>query len=326
MPQPYLIYNNRTEPHWNLAVEEYLLTATQDEVFMLWRNGPSIIVGRNQNTLAEIDTAFCAAHNIPVVRRLTGGGAVFHDLGNVNYTYIATEDGPIDFARFAQPVVEALRAWGLPAELSGRNDILLGEQKISGNAQTMRHGRVLHHGTLLYNADLKSLAGALRARPDKYKGRGVASVAARVGNIASHLDAAPSVEDFLTYLYGYLSEYLDAIPRELFPEEAAAIDSLTAEKYGTREWNYGHMGDYAFHGSCRVPSGGLDVLLNINGGHITEARFCGDFFGKREVSELAGALIGLAHSYEAVEAFLSRQPLGDYFWGFDRKDVLSAMF
>lgn len=326
MAHPHLIVNDRTDPCWNLAAEEVLLNTSTDDIFMLWRNGPSVIVGRNQNTLSEIDHAFVSAHNIPVVRRLTGGGAVFHDLGNVNFTHMAAGSGTIDFARFTSPVVAALRQWGLPASLSGRNDILIDGLKVSGNAQTIKNNRVLHHGTLLYNADLSTLSDALRTRPDKYKGRSVASVASRVGNIAAFVDNPPPVEDFLQYLRRFLTEQLQAVLRAFTPEETEAIDTLRREKYATDEWNFGRMAHYAFHGHCRTEAGGLDIFLEIEGGRITAAQLSGDFFGRRDAQELADQLTGLPHTVPEMTDFLSSLPLEEYLWGFKQADVMRALF
>lgn len=312
------------EPAWNLACEEYFLTETEEDVFLLWRNRPSVIVGRNQNTLSEIDPAFVKNRGIPVVRRLTGGGAVFHDLGNVNFTFIEGSDGKLDWARFLHPVVEALRAMGLDAAASGRNDIEIGGKKVSGNAQTTRRGRVLHHGTLLYAADLGALSGALRAQPDKYAGRAVASVSARVGNIADFLEEAPDVEAFLAYLRGFLRERLRAEPRPVTGGERAGIDRLAREKYAADDWNYGGRGRYNFQGRCRTPYGGVEVLLDVRGGVIAGARFYGDFFGARDVAELEKNLLGRPHRPGAMSEFWVNQPIHDYFWGFSQEDLLAA--
>ncbi len=322
-----IIRLSSTDPTLNLACEEMLLSRAWDDLFMLWRNDKSVIVGRNQNTLSEIDPAFVAAHGIPVVRRLTGGGAVFHDLGNLNYTCISAFDGPLDFARFAQPMVEALGALGLSAALTGRNDISIDGKKVSGNAQTVRHGRVLHHGTLLYSADLSTLSGALRVKNDKYDGKGVASVASRVGNIASFLADPMPVEDFFDYLYHFALEYYPgASPYLLSEADLAEAERLRADKYATDAWNYGQMADYNFSGTCRRPSGGLEVFLTVEAGVIRAAKLSGDFFGRREVSELESSLVGQRHNRAGLAALLETLPLSDYLWGFAAEDVLAALF
>ncbi|WP_462327979.1 lipoate--protein ligase family protein, partial [Desulfobaculum sp.] len=179
------IMNTSTDPAFNLAAEEWLLMNTQDEVFMLWRNAPAVIVGRNQNTLAQIDVDFVRERGIPVVRRLSGGGAVFHDLGNINFTFISNDagGGALDFLRFTTPIVEALGRMRVMCSFDGRNDLVIDGRKVSGNAQHIAAGRVLHHGTLLFSSDVTDISGALRVDPEKYKDKAVKSVRKRVTNI-----------------------------------------------------------------------------------------------------------------------------------------------
>ena len=183
------IYNKNTNPYFNLAAEEYVLKEFQEECFMLWRNEPSIIVGKNQNTLAEINLDYVRQHKIPVVRRLSGGGAVFHDLGNLNFTFIVNEDVSSfsDFKRFTQPIIDVLRKLSVNAEFSGRNDITIDGKKISGNAQYYYKNRILHHGTLLFSSSITDLSAALKVRPVKFEDKGVKSVSKRVTNISEHL-------------------------------------------------------------------------------------------------------------------------------------------
>ncbi|MCL2557888.1 MAG: lipoate--protein ligase, partial [Treponema sp.] len=180
------IDNDRVDPAWNLAAEEYLLTTRRETIGMLWRNGPSVIIGKNQDLEAEVDTALAAERGVAIVRRITGGGAVFHDLGNVNFTYMFTFEGSheMDFAPFARPAIEALATMGVKAELSGRNDILVEGKKVSGCAHACVGDRALYHGTLLFSADLSKMDGLLRYSEEKYRGRGIKSVSARVENLS----------------------------------------------------------------------------------------------------------------------------------------------
>ena len=201
------IVDSTTDPYWNLAAEEYLLTSLSEPVFRLWRNAPSVIVGRYQNAAAEINSEYVRTRGIPVVRRLTGGGAVFHDLGNVNYTFIDRkvegEDTAAMFRRFTAPVISALRSLGVEASLEGRNDLVISGRKFSGNAVCVHGGRVLQHGTLLFSASVADLSGALNTRPEKFIGKSVQSNRSRVTNISEHLPArhrSMSVEEFITYL------------------------------------------------------------------------------------------------------------------------------
>ena len=224
--------NDSTDPYFNLASEEYLMKNCPDDVFMLWRNSPAVVIGRSQNAYAEINRAFTDEHQIKVVRRLTGGGAVFHDLGNVNFTYIVRDDGSdIDFAPYTAPVIAALRELGLDAELSGRNDIVCGGVKISGNAQCRSFGKLLSHGTLLFRADLGKMTGALNVNPAKIRSKGIASVRSRVANIAQLCGTSLTTEEFKAFLEDFASRGYETGPRAFTSEETAGISKLADEKY-----------------------------------------------------------------------------------------------
>ena len=196
------IHNQGTDPAFNLAAEEWLLTKTDSEVFMLWRNAPAIIVGRNQNTLSQIDETFVQERNIPVVRRLSGGGAVFHDLGNINFTFISNGNASegLDFLRFTQPILQALQGMGVDCSFDGRNDLVIKGQKFSGNAQHFHKDRILHHGTLLFASDIADISGALRVDPEKYRDKAIKSISKRITNISSHLPVPMEVTEFIDEL------------------------------------------------------------------------------------------------------------------------------
>ncbi len=230
-----LLIHNRTEPGFNLACEEYFLTRTDLELDIFWRNAPVVVIGRNQDARLEVDEEFMRRRGIALIRRMTGGGAVYHDLGNVNYTHIRNYNGPVDFETFAKPMVKALCTLGVDAAFEGRNDILAGGKKISGTAQTVRRGRLLHHGTLLYDVNMENLSGVLRAGEEKYKGRGIASVAARVTNIRPTLQDAPPVEGFI----GKLAEIWDAEEcYEMTAKDTEEIETLRRKVYDNARWIY----------------------------------------------------------------------------------------
>ena len=250
-----------TDPYLNLAAEQFLLdTEEEEEIFLLWRNSRSVILGRNQNAYAEVNLPFVEEHGIPVVRRLTGGGAVFHDLGNLNFTFIVPRARcpELDFARFVLPVAQVLRELGVPAELSGRNDLVADGRKISGNAQCVWRDHVLHHGTLLVSADLSFMNGALRADADKLKSKGIKSVRSRVGNLSEYLpgiDAeglARRLEDH--FLGGGAAERTD-----FSEEQRAGIEALAREKYRTWEWNFGVSGTFGRQVKRRFPYGSVEL-------------------------------------------------------------------
>ena len=236
------IDNERTDPYWNLALEEYLLKNSSQEFFILWQNKPSIIVGRNQNTVSEINAEYVREHSIPVVRRLTGGGAVFHDLGNLNYTFIVNDNGGagIDFEKYTQPVLEVLHGLSVNAELSGRNDLTIDGRKFSGNSQYRYRNRLLHHGTLLFSSNLPDISSALKVDPSKFEGKGVQSVRSRVTNISEHLKMPLTLAEFKNRITNNIkSSHSEFEVYNLSEQELTSINSLEKEKYSTWEWNYG---------------------------------------------------------------------------------------
>jgi lipoate-protein ligase A len=200
------LIRHETDPYFNLAAEEYAMTHFAAECFMLWRNAPAVIVGRHQNTLAEIDADYVRVNDIPVVRRLSGGGAVFHDLGNLNFTFIADSDGraQVDFRRFTQPILEALQALGVDARFEGRNDLTIDGRKFSGNAEYVSGNRILHHGTLLFAARMADVSAALRPDPAKFADKAVKSVRSRVTNISEHLSQPMTVLAFRDHLMAHV--------------------------------------------------------------------------------------------------------------------------
>src|SRR5574344_23939 len=315
-----------TDPYFNLAAEEYLLTQYDEPIFRLWRNSPSIIVGRYQNTAAEINSDYISQNNIPVVRRLSGGGAVFHDLGNINFTFIdhkiEGEDTNQMFARFTAPIIEALHRIGIEAYLKGRNDLLIDGKKISGNALCIQNSRVLQHGTLLFSSSMQNLSMALNTRPEKFEGKSVKSNTSRVTNISEHLadslKNAMTPEGFMDYLHGFImslsTDYKVSSYRE---EEIAAINTLAKEKYRTSEWNYGKSPAYTFSNTSRLPCGLIEVYLNVEKGIISECHIKGDYFLTLPTEELENSLIGLQHRYDDIYSVLDTLPLNRYISGID---------
>ena len=319
------LVNPSTDPRFNLAAEEYLLHHVDGEIVMLWRNEPSVILGRNQNAFSEINADFVRREGIHVVRRITGGGAVFHDLGNVNFTFLppSGSGGALDFARFTAPVCEALRALGIEAGLSGRNDLMAGGKKISGNAQcvrTMDNGkkRVLHHGTLLYSTDLDRLENALTVDIEKIRAKGVKSIRARVGNIADLLPNAPDVTVFMQKL----QEAFGGEQRGFSAEEREAITRL-ASKYASWEYTYGVSRQYDRVCRKRFPFGTVEIQCSAEHGVLTAVHICGDYFGVRETRELERRLEGTRLERKALEAALAH--IGDYIAGATIDDILGML-
>ncbi|KXG78404.1 Lipoate-protein ligase LplJ [Fervidicola ferrireducens] len=322
------IYNKSTNPYFNLAAEEYLLKEFEEEIFMLWRNGPSVIIGKNQNALAEIDVDYVKRNNIPVVRRLSGGGAVFHDLGNLNFTFIVNEDisNFADFKKFTEPIIEVLRKLSVNAEFSGRNDITIDGKKISGNAQYCYKNRILHHGTLLFSASIRDLSAALRPKSLKFEDKAVKSVEKRVTNISEHLKNPITIEEFIDLIMDHVKGRKEGKVYEFTPEDIKNIEKLVKEKYGTWEWNFGESPKYKFKNEKKFPGGTVEVNMNVERGIIEDVKFYGDFFGRRDVTEIEELLKGVRHEEDEIKKALSKINIGDYFAGITVDELVSLFF
>ncbi len=336
-----LYINHSLDPYFNLAAEEYLITHSCEDIIMLWRNDRSVIIGKNQNTFAEIDLEFARKNDIKVVRRLTGGGAVFHDPGNVNFTFISPAggqlsegmcEGGLDFAHFTRPIIAALADMGISAELSGRNDIVVhtvdGERKISGNAQCVIDGTTMHHGTLLYSAELSRMQGALTADPEKLKTKGIASVRSRVANIRDLIPAetAPAdAVDFMSRLTKRLEHDFSLTAEELTQSMVEGIETLSRDKYSTDAWNLRRFGSFDKTCRKRFAFGTLEAALTVRDGVIDDIAFGGDFFGVGEVSELADLLRGAEYTRDGLAERLHGINVGAYIHGAGADSILSLL-
>ena len=321
-----------TDAHLNLALEEHVLRHRmgEDDLLLFYVNAPAIIIGRNQNTIEEIAEDAVLAHGIRVVRRVSGGGAVYHDLGNLNFSFM-TRDVSGRFNRydtFNRPVVDALRALGVPAELGGRNDILADGRKISGNAQFAAGDRMLSHGTLLLHSDLDAVTRALRPRPGKVESKGVKSVRSRVANIGEFLAAPLTVDQLrdriLEGIFG-TSDRARIPTLPLTPDDWDAAEELRRQKYGTWEWNYGENPASNVQRAQRFAAGEIDVRLDIQDGHVAGVRIFGDYLGRVDVGELEAQLRGLPYTHDAVAAALDVRGVEDYFGRIARDEVLSVL-
>jgi len=319
-----LLVNHQTDPAYNLALEELLASESREDMLMLWRNDNAIIVGRNQNTAAEIDADFVRVNHIQVVRRMTGGGAVYHDLGNINYTIIAPgrQLEQEAFSRNAAVIVKVLKSYGLDAKFQGRNDILLDGRKVSGSAKCVLNDRTLFHGTLLFDADLSVLTRALTPDESKIASKGIKSVRSRVANIREYLpqfDRETFFADLQSRLAEQLGVFTEAIPEKL--QRAAEI--LAQQKYRTWEWNYGSVMTYAYNWKARFACGGVEIGFNVKDNLIADMKITGDFFGSRDVAELAAKFNGVRPERNALLAVIALVDIGNYIHGITADEFIS---
>ena len=279
--------NEVTDPHWNMAHDEFLLEGLSGTVFCLWQNAPAVIIGLNQNAYAEVDLPYLEAHGIALARRVTGGGAVYHDLGNLNYSIA----GPArEVERHYDTVAAALRSLGVPAERSGRNDILVEGRKCSGYAKRLSRDRMMIHGTLMWDVDLEVLTRALSAPGGKLAAAGIASVRSRVANLKDYCPQFPTLKDFRDALHNALA---GADGQVLLTEaQLAQINRLADNKFRRWDWIYGHSPAAAFASRKRFPCGTIEVRYSLKHGCLESLTFQGDFLGARPAEELAARLIG----------------------------------
>ena len=297
-----------SDPYFNLAAEEYFLKNFQEDFFMLWRSRPSVVVGKHQNALAEINHEFVRRNQIPVARRLSGGGTVFHDAGNVNFTFIRNvkDISEVNFKVFTVPVIEALKKLDVDAYTTGRNDLLIDGKKISGNAEHVHRNRVLHHGTLLFDSHLEALKGALKVDLSKFEDKAVQSNRSEVTNIANYLPKPISVEEFTDFLFGEISQnYPEFQVYELTPEDIRAIEKLSIEKYQTWDWIFGYSPRYSFTNTLNTSNGAISISLLVEKGHIAEASISGAIPAELSQKTVV-SLVGCRHDQDAIKTALFR--------------------
>lgn len=286
------VINNSNEPYFNLALEEYFVKYKNfdEDILILWQNNPVIVIGKNQNAYEELNISYVDSNNIKVVRRLSGGGAVYHDAGNLNFTIIENNANihRNDFSFFSLPVVVCLEKLGVKATFSGRNDILIEEKKFSGNAQYFHKNKLLHHGTLLFSSDLTVLSSALNVNKEKYESKGVKSVKSRVTNIGDYLDKKILLNEFKALLIeGIFEDRKEPIKNySLTDEDINEINKLVSTKYGTWDWNFGKSPKFNYKKEMRFPAGGVSVNINVVEGFIKDLKIYGDYFEESPVEEL----------------------------------------
>lgn len=319
----YLV-NTSHDPYYNMAFDEFCLQGLDinEPVFYVWQNEPAVIIGLNQNAYGEVNIPYLEEHGIHLARRVTGGGAVYHDLGNINYTIVGRSDSlEKDYPGYMSFVVDALKSLGVPAELSGRNDILVEGRKVSGYAKRVWHDRLMVHGTLMYNVDLGELTRALAVPGSKLESAGIASVRSRVTNLKDYLPKITSVEGLMSALTDYMSRNHQDKEIKLTPAQLEQVSKEADEKFRTWEWNFGRSKEARFSAKKKFSCGTVEVDFSVEHGLISDFVFKGDFMGNLPTEELASKLNGCRYDKESVEEVLKKQPVGRYFDGLSYQEL-----
>ncbi len=319
------------DPHINLAIEEYLLRnfETQEDILLFYINEPSIIIGRSQNTLAEINHEYVKEHGIHVVRRLSGGGAVYHDLGNLNFSFISNNEAGNfrNFAKFTAPVIRVLNEMGVPAELNGRNDILADGRKISGNAQYTTQKRMFSHGTLLFKSDLSQVAASLNVKMNKIEAKGIKSVRSRVANISEFMSESMETLVFRErILHGIFRDEPEITQYHLTPADWEGIHALVAERYRSWDWNFGRNPDFNIQKSNRFPMGEVEACIDVQHGEIQSIKLYGDFLGQGEIMDVEQALTGVQYKPETLAQAVAGLDISRYFGGLSKEEFLNLLY
>ncbi|WP_426005722.1 lipoate--protein ligase [Bacillus sp. DWP3-1] len=319
------------DPMINLAIEEYCLKYLDpDETYLLFYiNQPSIIIGKNQNTIEEINTKYVEDNGIKVVRRLSGGGAVYHDKGNLNFSFITKDDGDSfhNFKKFTEPVIKALEKLGVKAELSGRNDIMADGRKISGNAQFATRGRIFSHGTLLFDSEIEHVVSALNVKKEKIESKGIKSIRSRVANISELMVQKMTTEEFRKILLSYIFDTNGDVPQyQLTEKDWEKIHEISRDRYQKWEWNYGRSPKFNLQHSKRFPAGSIDLRLEVKKGIIQDCKIFGDFFGVGDIADIEKRLIGQQYDRKTISDVLEDMDMRHYFGNVSKEDFLDLIY
>lgn len=323
----FIIDSPSHDAYFNIALEEYLLYKyPTEDIFLLYINAPSIIVGKFQNTLAEINLDYVNAQQIKVVRRMSGGGAVYHDLGNLNFSFhtLLGLNDFMDFSKFTAPVIKVLNSLDVPAKLEGRNDLLVDGKKFSGNAKLAKNGKMIQHGTILFNSDMSVLGDALKMNPLKYVDKAIKSNRARVTNLIDYFPTEISTDELKELLVEEMLENNEnAIIYQLTTEDLAGIADLIKEKYQTWDWNFGFSPKYNFKNAKKIPAGFIEIHLDVEKGIIEKVKIFGDFFASNPIEELEEQLVGKKHELAEIERVLASNDLTNYFGKVTLEEILA---
>lgn len=321
------------EADYNLAFEEYCfryLPLENEEYVILWNSHPSILIGKNQNAYQEINEKYVRENNVKVVRRITGGGAIYQDFENINFSFITKtkENEKLDFKRYYIPIVNALKKIGVDAELSGRNDVTIDGKKCIGASQSVWQGRVVSDGSILFDVKLEELSKALNVRREKLESKGVKSVRSRVTNIKPYLKRDLSVMDFKAELLKAIFELENKQPVEykLSEEELAGVRKIYEERFSRVEWNYGASPDAQYSHYERFPIGSVEIYFNVINAKIEDLKIHGDFFGTEDAGEIEKLLNGCEYNSKKITEKLANIDLHPYFGALENQQLADLFF
>ncbi|MBO0420506.1 lipoate--protein ligase [Vagococcus fluvialis] len=326
-----------TDPRINLAIETYLVQEMplDEPILLFYINEPSIIIGRNQNTIEEINTEYVEKQGIHVVRRLSGGGAVYHDAGNLNFSFIMPDDGESfrNFGKVTQPIIDALHDMGVEgAELKGRNDLVIDDKKFSGNAMYSTNGRMFAHGTLMFDSDVNEVVNALKVRKDKIESKGIKSIRSRVTNIKPYLTDTHqnmSTKDFRQEILLKIFEtdkLEDVNVYKLTEKDWERINAISDKLYRNWDWNYGRSPEFDLVRRQRFAIGSIEAKMNVSEGEIKEIKLFGDFFGLGEISDVEKVLTGVKYDKESIKAAVEEIDVKKYFGNIEKEDLVGLLY
>lgn len=323
----YLIRSNSNDPKFNLATEEYLLKQKAEDCIMLWINSSCVVIGKNQNPYAEVNLRFANQNNIPVVRRITGGGTVYHDINNINFSFIQTKPDieDLDFSLFTTPIIDLLNKKGLNAKAS-RNDILIDGYKISGNAQLICNHRILHHGTLLFETNMDILKKILTPNPIKLEKKFISSNKKATKNINSFFKTPLPTTIWFEELSNYFIDNFNATPYSLTNEDIINIRSLVKEKYDNKTWTFPMIDNYQFKKENYLESGLIQLFFSVKNLKISALKILGDFFSLTDIEYLENILIGTTFNYDSIYKKLIDNDSKKYINNVNIKELSSLFF
>ena len=325
------IINENNNPRYNLALEEYVLKNLDGEYFFLWQNEPTIVIGKHQNTISEINLDYVEKKGIHVVRRMSGGGAVYHDLGNINFSFIQEKKdlADFDFSFFTRPIIDLLGELGIKAEFNSRNDLAIDGKKFSGNAQYIFKKKILHHGTLLFNSEMEELVNSLKVSKDKIESKGLKSIKSRVANIKDYIgedSKIKEVSDFKDALFEHMKNRMEEFEEYVLTEnDKKEIEKLKKEKYDKWEWNYGESPEADIHRQRKYTAGKVESYIKLKDGLIENIKLYGDFFSSREIEDLENGLKGKKYMINEIAEYLKTVNVSEYFSGFSEEEILDVI-